>query len=246
MAPAKKRLGEILIDAGVLDAGKLQSALAEQRRWGGRLGRTLVEMGYVDEGSMIFALSRQLGIPAVDLDERKPNGNVAQWLKAELAEKYSVFPLACDRRQKTLQLATSDPTNYEAERELTFHTGMRIQLALAGPKAIEKAIRKHYHGEDLGAVTSPGEGDSGPKLQLERTSHSLPKLKPPTPIAAPRPPSSGMSLSDEVELLSLLGPLEKQMKTQTKAVRAIIDLLEEKGHLRRGEVDGKLKRNSED
>ena len=59
MAPPKKRLGEILIDAGVLDENQLRSALSQQRRWGGRLGKTLLELGFVDERTMVLALSRQ-------------------------------------------------------------------------------------------------------------------------------------------------------------------------------------------
>ena len=62
MAP-RIRLGELLVRAGVLDEYKLNAALAEQQRWGGRLGRVLVDMGFVSEEILVKALSKQLAVP---------------------------------------------------------------------------------------------------------------------------------------------------------------------------------------
>ena len=72
----RRRLGELLIEAGVLDPTQLQAALAEQKKWGGKLGRTLVEMGFVDEDSMVRALSRQLKLPVASSGSapRGPSG----------------------------------------------------------------------------------------------------------------------------------------------------------------------------
>src|SRR5689334_9653738 len=117
MGRSKKRLGQILVEAGVISEAQLQSVLAQQKRWGGRLGQTLIEMGLVKEKQLVQALSTQLGIPSVDLDKHPISPDVNRWLKAELAEKYAVFPLGCDRRGRVLHLATTEPTNYEAEKE---------------------------------------------------------------------------------------------------------------------------------
>ncbi|HEY8209719.1 MAG TPA: hypothetical protein VIG99_19665, partial [Myxococcaceae bacterium] len=148
-AGKKRRLGELLKDAGLITETQLKTALSEQRKWGGKLGRTLVEMAFVDESSMAAALSRQLQLPLVDLDALKLAGDVVSWLRVDVAERYGVFPLAGDTRQKTLQVATSDPTNFEALQELAFHTGMKIQVSISGATSIDRAIRKYYYGESV-------------------------------------------------------------------------------------------------
>src|SRR4051794_8224772 len=105
----KRRLGEILLDAGVIDEVQLSAALAEQKKWGGKLGRTLVEMGYVDEDSMALALSRQLGLPVIDLDHAPLSPDVPKLLRLDVAERYGVFPVGADTKHKILHVATPDP-----------------------------------------------------------------------------------------------------------------------------------------
>ncbi|MFL5318127.1 MAG: hypothetical protein ACJ790_00625, partial [Myxococcaceae bacterium] len=149
----KRRLGEILKDAGVLTDLQLNAALSEQRKWGGRLGRTLVEMGFVDEDSMMLALSRQLNLPVVDLDRAPLATDVVKLMRVDIAERYGVFPVQQEPKHKILQIATSDPTNQDQLSELEFHTGMRIQVALASPSAIDRAVRRYYYGD--GSKSSP-------------------------------------------------------------------------------------------
>src|SRR5512145_909945 len=116
-------------------------------------------MGFVDEESMSAALSRQLNLPRVDLDKAQVPLEVVQLLRVDIAERYGVFPVGSDARQKTLQIATSDPTNFEALQELAFHTGLKILPSVAGSSAIERAIRRHYYGESTTAslAASPKE-----------------------------------------------------------------------------------------
>jgi type IV pilus assembly protein PilB len=230
VAQPKKRLGEILVAASVIDELQLKSALSEQRKWGGRLGRTLVEMGFVEEPVLVRALSKQLGLPAVDLDQVQVTQDLTQALRVDLAEHYSVFPVSVEKRHKILQLATAEPTNYEAEKELTFHTGMRIQLVLAGPRAIEKAIRRHYHGEEIRPVASPGVHVS-PDFRAHEQNFDPSELSSRTRAAQML----------KGESASRLAALEKQMASQIRALRTVLDLLEEKGHLAAGEYLQRLK-----
>ncbi|WP_456264013.1 GspE/PulE/PilB domain-containing protein, partial [Corallococcus exiguus] len=151
----KRRLGEILMDAGLLTETQLRSALAEQRKWGGRLGLTLVQMGVVDESSMVHALSRQLAIPTVNLDTHVPVPNALQALRVDIAERYTVFPIAYESGSKTLTVATSDPTNVESLQELAFHSGQKLQVVVATASSIERAIRHHYHGEITSTAATP-------------------------------------------------------------------------------------------
>ena len=147
----KRRLGEILRDAGVVTELQLEAALQEQRKWGGKLGRTLVEMGFVDEDSMVLALSRQLGLALLNLDQAPLAPDVVQWLRVDLAERYGVFPLGGDRKARAIQVATSDPTNVEALQELAFSTGLRVSLTVASASGIDRAIRRYYYGESTTA-----------------------------------------------------------------------------------------------
>ncbi|MFN0062815.1 MAG: hypothetical protein ACKVPX_09885 [Myxococcaceae bacterium] len=152
----RRRLGELLMDAGLISETQLRHALSEQRRWGGRLGRTLLELGYVNETAMAEALSKQLRLPAVDLDAAELPADAPRWLRLDVAERYGVFPLQRDTVQKVLRIATADPTNAETVQALTFYTGMRIELAVASTGAIERALKRGYSRGPSPAPTGSG------------------------------------------------------------------------------------------
>ena len=258
----KRRLGEILIDAGLIDELQLKAALSEQRKWGGKLGRTLVEMNFVDEESMAAALSRQLNLPRVDLDRMQLPADVVQWLRVDIAERYGVFPLGGDAKHKTLQIATSDPTNVEALQELAFHSGFRIITSVAGSTAIDKAIRHYYYGERIDSVPTATPQSLGiPEMQLAPTSHGGPSLQatPPraTPASAVPPPlpppldpleqtqptpQSAVDLALQLrELNDRLASLEKHAANQVRALRGLFELLVEKGYVTRDEYLNKVR-----
>lgn len=139
---ARKRLGEILVQAGVLDEARLRAALAEQRRWGGPLGRILVDMKLITEEAMVQALSHQLNFPAVNLDARQIPPDVLDLVPGELAEQHSVVPF--NVQGKFLDVAMSDPTNLGIVDELRIRTRLNVRPYLAGPKMIERAIARYY------------------------------------------------------------------------------------------------------
>src|SRR5205823_860861 len=118
-----------------------------QRKWGGKLGRTLVDLGFVDEPSMVLALSQQLKLPSIDLDAAALPPEVSQLLRVDMAERYGVFPVAGNLAQKTLELATPDPTNFEALQEISFHTGLTIKPQVCSASAVDRAIRRYYYGD---------------------------------------------------------------------------------------------------
>ncbi|HZN91912.1 MAG TPA: hypothetical protein VFB81_04385 [Myxococcales bacterium] len=263
-AGKKRRLGELLKDAGLITELQLKAALAEQRKWGGKLGRTLVEMSFVEEASMAAALSRQLNLPLVDLDALQTPADVTSWLRVDVAERYGVFPLGGDPRQKTLQVATSDPTNFEALQELAFHTGMRIQVSICGPTAIDRAIRKHYYGEsviasDVGStsllgleeqsfdaqeiITRSGEkvtagGSGGQPLMA---SAAMGAGSDPYAVTSPRSVVQAEQERQIQELGARLEALEKHAAQQVKALRSLFELLIEKGHISREEYVAKVR-----
>lgn len=228
--PAKKRrLGEILLDAGLIDESQLQAALAEQRKWGGKLGRTLVEMGFVEEESMLLVLSRQLNVPAVDLDRATLPPDVGRLMRLDLAEQLGVFPLGGDPLQKTLLVATSDPTNQEMLQELAARTGRRIQWAVAGRSSIDRAIRRYYYGESHPLTpTSPDHEEPTRDLGTGQAGPAAP------PVA---------SLEERLgELSERVALLEKQAANQSRALRGLFELLVEKGVMTRTEYLEKIRK----
>lgn len=149
MPEEKKKLGEILLEAGVIDKFQLKSALAEQNKWGGRLGNHLVQMGILSEDLLVKALSKQLKIPNLDLAQMMVTADVLELVPHEIAEKFHLVPVAVKKiaNKRTLIVAMSDPTNLDAVDELQFRTGHIIKPAVAGDTAIELAIRRYYYGE---------------------------------------------------------------------------------------------------
>jgi hypothetical protein len=139
---ARKRLGEILLEAGLIDEATLRAALTEQRRFGGHLGRVLVDMKKVLEEDLVAALSRQLAVPVIDLDHLEIAQAVIDLVPGDMAEAHSIIPFA--QPMKFLDVAMGDPTNQTAIDELRVRTQLNIRTYLAGPKAMERALFRYY------------------------------------------------------------------------------------------------------
>ena len=149
----RRKLGELLVAAGVLDEARLKAALAEQKKWGGKLGRILIELGFVKEEIMVKALSHQLQLPAVDLTRDLPSAEAISQVPVQMAEKYGVFPMAYDDAKKALSVASSDPTNETSLRDLRMELGLRtVNPVVASASDIDRAIRRYYYGEKTSSV----------------------------------------------------------------------------------------------
>jgi type IV pilus assembly protein PilB len=228
------------MDAGLLTETQLRSALAEQRKWGGRLGLTLVQMGFVDESAMVHALSQQLAIPMADLEAHPPSPVALQALRADIAERYTVFPTEADPLNKVLTVATADPTNVESFQELAFHTGQRIQVVVATASSIERAIRLNYHGE----VTSPTatSGMDPPVFELAPPSDPEPLIKTGRAPALATPALRESELLQRVEDLSQqVSSLEGMVAQQARSLRAMLELLETRGLVTRDDYLAKVR-----
>lgn len=143
----KKKLGEMLIEAGIIDELQLDSALGHQRNWGGRLGSILIELGFVSETDLAKFIEKQLKVPCVEIISLDIPKNVLESLRVEIAKKYTVFPINLEGN--IITLAMTDPTDLRVIDELQFITGKRIKPALALESEIKKAIKKYYEGEDI-------------------------------------------------------------------------------------------------
>ncbi len=239
--PLRRRLGELLIDAGLLDETRLKAALAEQRMWGGRLGRTVVEMGLVDEVAMCKVLAQQLNLGTVALDTEKLPERITEMLRLDLAERYGVFPVTSDGGH-TLIVASSDPTNVEALQELEFATGLKITPVVATASAIDRAIRRYYFGESVSSTKAATPGELG----MDETTYELDQLlsapaaspRPPQakPVAAPPPPGELELLKREVTLLrEQVDGQQGIISSQVRALRSLLEILIEAGLITRQE-----------
>jgi len=146
----KKKLGEILLQAGVISAEQLKEALEDQKKYGGRLGSILLDRRYIDERTYLNALSQQMKIPAVDFSKSTIPESVIHIVPREVQEKHTVFPVAIKRtpRGNILLLAMPDPTNVEVLDEIGFMSGYKVEPAIALERVLKDMIREYWYQRD--------------------------------------------------------------------------------------------------
>lgn len=138
----RKRLGDILIEAGRLNQAQLERALAAQKEQGGRLGKVLVSLGILREEDILGALEKQLGFVRLDLNEVVIHADAVEAVPLALAERYWVMPVKKEGRRLTL--AMTDPTNFFAMDDIRLISGVEVVPVLATERDIREAIRRHY------------------------------------------------------------------------------------------------------
>jgi type IV pilus assembly protein PilB len=136
------KLGEILVRENLISPQHLREALDYQREHGGRLGFNLVKLGLVSDDMITAVLSRQYGIPSVNLDLFNIDQSVLRLIPQEVAQKHSVLPLS--RVGATLTLAMVDPTNVFALDDVKFMTGLNVEPVVVAEGSVQHAIAKYY------------------------------------------------------------------------------------------------------
>ena len=136
------KLGEILVRENLISPQHLREALDYQREHGGRLGFNLVKLGLVSDDMITAVLSRQYGIPSVNLELFQIDTQVLHLIPQEVAQKYSVLPLS--RVGASLTLAMVDPTNVFAMDDVKFMTGLNVEPVVVAEASIQQAISKYY------------------------------------------------------------------------------------------------------
>src|SRR5712675_2999927 len=147
---AKRHLGQILIDQGILTEDQLRIALHEQTKQHVPVGRLLVQLGFVSEATLRDALSEKLGLQAVDLGRIIVDPAALKMVPKDMARRYRIFPVALDRQQKRFIIALADTNNIVAVDQVRAHLkgGFEIELRIAGDSDIERAI-EHYYGHEF-------------------------------------------------------------------------------------------------
>jgi type IV pilus assembly protein PilB len=172
------RIGELLLKEKLITPEQLQQALTAQKSNGGKLGFNLVKMGFVKDEQITALLSKQYGVPSINLTQFKLDPTIIKLVPTETARKYQIIPLS--RSGSTLTIAMTDPTNVFAMDDIKFMTGYTVEPVVASEIAITDAVEKYYPG----GKTAPGKpggkpGDAKPVSgsTLEMASRGLEELQ---------------------------------------------------------------------
>jgi type IV pilus assembly protein PilB len=138
------RLGAMLVSSGLISDEQLKKALAAQKTEGGRLGSILVKQGFIQEDKLMTFLSKQYGVPYVDLSKFEINPAVIKHIPADVAQKYRIMPI--NRTGSTITIAMVDPSNIFAIDDIKFMTGYNVEAVVATEGAIVDSIKKYYGG----------------------------------------------------------------------------------------------------
>jgi type IV pilus assembly protein PilB len=136
------KLGELLLKENMVTPQQLQDALNHQRMNGGKLGKAFVSLGYVRDEEITSLLSRQYGVPSINLDHFEVDPTIIKIIPAETTRKYQILPLS--RSGATLTIAMADPTNVFAMDDIKFMTGYNVEPVVASETSIEEAIERYY------------------------------------------------------------------------------------------------------
>jgi len=136
------KIGDLLVKENLITQQQLKEALENQRVHGGRLGHCLIKLGFVTDDEITAILSRQYGVPSINLSFFDVDPGVVKLIPVETAQKYQIMPLS--RVGSTLTIAMIDPTNVFAMDDIKFMTGFNIEPVVASETAIRESIDKYY------------------------------------------------------------------------------------------------------
>jgi type IV pilus assembly protein PilB len=151
LAAARKRLGELLVETGLLSEENLTRALSEQRTERKKLGDVIVSLGLATEEEIAQALSLQLGIPMVDLANTPVEPQAIELIPERIARKHLIVPISLEGQN--LNVAMADPLSFEAFEDVRFASGYTLKTTIATKSGILWAIDQHYHlGSSLSTI----------------------------------------------------------------------------------------------
>src|SRR5215204_6778523 len=136
------RLGELLLKEKRITPAQLQEALNYQKTNGGKLGCNLVKLGIIKDDDITALLSKQYGVPFINLAQFEIDASIIKLIPSETAHKYQIVPLS--RSGATLTIAMTDPTNVFAMDDIKFMTGYNVEPVVASEVAVSDAIVRYY------------------------------------------------------------------------------------------------------
>jgi type IV pilus assembly protein PilB len=165
------KLGQLLIASSIISEDQLKQALNIQKKEGGRLGTNLVKLGFITEDKLVAFLSKQYGVPAINLAEYKIEPPVLKLIPADMAKKYLIMPVA--RVGATLTIAMADPSNVFAIDDVKFMTGYNVEVVVSSESAIISSITSFYLGKGESMLASSQTQSSAPSMSIQAKDYTL-------------------------------------------------------------------------
>jgi type IV pilus assembly protein PilB len=213
-----KRIGELLVEGGVLSQSQLEQALFAQRKDGRKLGQLLIELGLVTEVQLTQTLSRQLSVAWVSLYHVDFSRSLLNLVPREIAEKYCLVPIFVRRVRKqgeTLYVAMEDPTNDTAIGDVARASALAVKPMIACPSDIRAAIRVYYLGESAPEASVP---TSVPTPPASLTPLGVPGAHTPPAQSAPQPSVSAVAAGSGPKLAPAPPPIPERAKSRPEIV----------------------------
>ena len=160
------RIGDLLLKEKRITPAQLQEALNYQKTNGGKLGLNLVKLGFVTDEEITSLLSKQYGVPSINLTQFEIDQSVIKLIPPDTAQKYQIVPLS--RSGATLTIAITDPTNVFAMDDIKFMTGYNVEPVVASETAVTDAIKRYYPA-----------ASAAPKVAQKAAEKKPEKAKPP-------------------------------------------------------------------
>ncbi len=197
------RIGDLLLKEKRITPAQLQEALNYQKTNGGKLGLNLVKLGFVTDEEITSLLSKQYGVPSINLTQFEIDQSVIKLIPADTAQKYQIVPLS--RSGATLTIAITDPTNVFAMDDIKFMTGYNVEPVVASETAVTDAIKRYY---PTAAAT--------PKVSLGTVAAQKKPDKP-----KPNPQAANLTSAATLEMVT------KALEETAQIVDDDVELLEE-------------------
>jgi type IV pilus assembly protein PilB len=180
------RLGELLVRENLISVQQLRKAQEDQQKNGTRISTALIKVGAIEESKLTDFLSKQYGVPAINLKEFDIDGEIIKLVPKDVAEKHLVIPV--NRAGSSLIVAMCDPSNIYAVDDLKFLTGYNIEPVVTSEPALREAIEKYYaeKGPNLEDIISnmeddvevaEGEDDGGNVEEMAKAADDAPVIK---------------------------------------------------------------------
>src|SRR5688500_6224902 len=184
------RIGELLLKEKRITPAQLQEALNYQKTNGGKLGFNLVKLGFVKDEEITALLSKQYGVPSINLTQFEIDAGIIKLIPSETAHKYQIVPLS--RAGATLTIAMTDPSNVFAMDDIKFMTGYNVEPVVASEAAVLEAIQRYYSVAAVGRGADP---QQPPQSAMDIVSRALEE-------------TSATINSDDVEVLEDLAEID--------------------------------------
>jgi type IV pilus assembly protein PilB len=234
----RKKLGECLIQAGLITEDDLQAALAEHKRTGERLGAVLVRLNLATERQIAKALAYQLGFPYLNLAENPPDTTTVTLIAKDVALKRSCVAVRLDKNLLTVAMA--DPLLFSLVQDLEFQTGYRIKQVVATRADILEAIAAGYPDKALMRTSSPQAGVPAPRPGAREPQGGAESALMRRPDDDGYEPIAG--LKERSEAAPIIDLVDLVVKSAIKAGASDVHVEPmEKGVLIRHRLDGLLK-----